>query len=902
MKKILSKLALAVLAAIYVASVPACKEPGFGDFSLSVQECGPDYVDLFLTAPGTIEFAYEISTKPLKTVNPSVLYATGTVISGNPGDIIRLTEGIVQDKTYYLYAVTPLSSTQYSDVIELEFTTKKYQFDETLTVVETYYDGYKIHVTVPESVKKSKNALRYTMASLAVYNKIKNTYGSTETDMLLTNGGAYTRFIKNDSTMVINGENVYELDEKGNIKYDENNEPYDFHDPVAPGEPSIFMVGEYKWGDVKEYGFSFGGVDSTGFDKDKGYFLPLFDWSKNQWQGEFAKKQFLSKEPSPLTANVKIEVPDAEKSCIDAIVYITPDPYEAPTENPDDYGKPGKGVFQYIYSIVDVATYQAMLGMLDGNEDYVQWFLTSYLAMFELGCEANNGPLTINAMQHFTEPLEAGAKYYILLTAMGDKDGTTQRFYKQEFVTKPKTKKAPRIVVTAYPQDKTKPYEASFNVKAPDGDIVGAYFACNAAREFDLMINAGYTYADILKGNYSFSQDEIDKINSKDGYDLSFYTLDGEVTRLAVYGCNDEYTFNNVKVGDKEFTAVADYTAPYAQRTPEVVSSLYDDLSGTWTATATLSAKQLDEETEEYVSYKLKHTSEIVIGKTAPVCPDKVESYVYDLYPKKTKAEVDAMLDVLKIQSDIFTENRLTNRNRLLCTGFMDFDYYKNPGRMDARTPYDLFKATDYSSIDEAQLLNDFGPKWYLEVLEGDKVVVPFNDTLVPPMHSWPGYSFHVGAYSQTSNYFFTKTNSEVLGFPVEISPDKNTITIKPIELLDEKGEVVNYYMNAVINNGGSYELVAPVISDIVLKRKTVSKSSADVQVKGLVSTPVKAQPRNFGGTVVEMPKNKVYKSMTKLNTPIKYKVDEYPNVITTESFNEALDNYIEKHYNIKMK
>lgn len=900
MKKILSNLTMVVLAVLSMSFVTGCKEPGFGDFSLSVKECGPDYVDLFLTAPETIEFAYDLSTKPLSAVNPSVLFATGTVIAGSPGDVIKIQDDIVQNTKHYLYAVAKLSATKFSDVIELEFTTKKYEFSDVLTVVDTYYDGYKVHVTVPESVKQNKNALRYSLASVAVYNKIKNTYGTHETDMLLTNGGPYTRYIKNDSTLVFTDNNLYEVDEKGEVIYDDQTgDVWTVHDPIVPGEPSIFMVGEYKWGDVKEFGFSFGGVDKeTGFDYDKGYFLPLYDWTEDKWTGTYSKKEFLVKEPTPLEAEVKIDVSGI--SCIDAIVTITPDPYEPPTENEEDYGKPNKGVFQYLYTIVDVATYQAMMGMLDDKEEYIQWFLTSYLAMFELGCESKTGPITVNAASHFTEPLEAGKTYYILLTAMGDLEGKVQRFYKKEFTAAARTKPGPRIVVTAYPQDKTKPYEASFNVKAPDGDLMGAYYACNAAREFELLLNADFTYPDILKGNYSFSQDELDLINSPSGYDMTFYTLDGEVTRLAVYGCNDEYTFNNMKVG--ETTAVADYTAPYAQRTPEVVSSLYDELAGTWVATATLSAKQVDEETEKTLSYNLTHSSEVVIGKTAPAVPEKVENFVYDLYPKKSKAEVDDMLEVLKTQSDIFTENRLTNRNRLLCTGFIDFDYYKNPGRMDARTPYDLFKATDYSSIDEAQLLNDFGPKWYLEVLEGDRVIVPFNDTLVPPMHNWPGYPFHVGAYDRASNYFFTKTNSDVLGFPVEISSDKNTITIKPIVLLDQAGNEVKYYMNAVGFNGSQFELVAPVISDIVLKRKTVSQSASPVQVKGLVSTPVKAQPRNFGETVVEIPKNRTYKSMTPLKEPVRYQVDEYPNVITTEEFNNALDNYIEKHYNIKMK
>ncbi len=866
-----------------------CKEPGVGDFNLTVKDCGPDYVDLFLTAPGPIEFAYELSKSPLNAVNPSVLFATGTVISGGSGDVIKLTDGVVQDTKYYLYAVSKLNATEFTPVIKLEFTTAKYQFDETLTVIDTYYDGYKMHITVPESVKTANNALRYSMASLAVYNKVKNGYGSTETDMLLTNGGAYTRFVKNDSTMLINNENIYELDDNGEVVLDENGEPYDFHDPVSPGEPSVFLVGEFKWGDVKEYGFSFGGVDpDTGFDRDKGYFLPLFNWDTNEWQGTYAKKLFLSKEPSLLEAEVEIDIPENEISCIDAMIYI----------------KPEEGVYQYLYAVVDAATYQAMLALLDEKEEYIQWFLTSYLALFELGCEANQGPIQLNAASQFTEPLEAGSKYYVLLTAMGDAEGTSQRFYKKEFTAKAKTKKAPVVVVTAHEQDKAKPYEASFNVKAPNGDLMGAYFACNYARDFELMLNADYTYESLVKGNYSFTPEEIQLINSKDGYDMVFNTLDGEVTRLAVYGFNDEYTFNSFKEDeDGNISAVADYKAPYAQRTPEVTSSLYDELAGTWTATATLSAKQVMEDGETVVSYNLQHSTDVVISRTAPEVPAKVENFVYDLYPKKAKDEVDAMLETLKAESEIFTENRLTNRNRLLCTGFLDFDYYQNPGRMDARTPYDLFKATDYSSIDEAQILNDFGPKWYLEVLDGDKVIVPFNDTLMPPMHVWPGSPFQVGAFSRESNYTFTKSNENIPGFPVEISSDKNTIKIKPI-VINEEGKDVNYYMNAILfNDAYTPELIAPVISEIVLKRKAATQSASEVvRVPGLVAERVEPAARNHGGTELLAPRQQSCRSLTRLVAPVRYKIDEYPNVITEEALDKALDNYIEKRYNIKMK
>ena len=57
------------------------------------------------------------------------------------------------------------------------------------------------------------------------------------------------------------------------------------------------------------------------------------------------------------------------------------------------------------------------------------------------------------------------------------------------------------------------------------------------------------------------------------------------------------------------------------------------------------------------------------------------------------------------------TQNRLQNQNRLVGIGWLDDDSYN---RLDARTPYDLFIAKDYASVDVSSLFNDYGPKWYI--------------------------------------------------------------------------------------------------------------------------------------------------------------------------------------------
>jgi hypothetical protein len=243
----------------------------------------------------------------------------------------------------------------------------------------------------------------------------------------------------------------------------------------------------------------------------------------------------------------------------------------------------------------------------------------------------------------------------------------------------------------------------------------------------------------------------------------------------------------------------------------------------------------------------------------------------------------------------------------MLCTGFLDFDYFKNPGRMDTRTPYDLFVAKDYGSVDVPQIMYDFGPKWFLEVLEDGSVIVPFNSTYLPPMHNWPMYAkydwdactYYVGGVG--SGIGFYDPNESVHGFPVEVSEDMNTITIKPIVLSDGNEQQV-FYMNAMGGNPqdpSSLDIVATVISEIVLTRGWNETKSVKA-VPAAVPSKVKAVTMD-GAPVTKAPAARRYKSMTKLEVEPahEYKYDETPNVVTMDMV-EKTSAKILKHFNVQ--
>ena len=873
MKNLLTKFCVAALAVLFCGIITGCEvEEGVGDFSVSVKEVGADYANLYITAPYAMEMAYMVTTEP-SLVTPALLFKNGTVLTVNPADIIEIKKGIQQDTQYYLYAVGKLDESNYTEKVSLEFKTKKYEFNELLKVVETYPDGFKVHITFPEATRERGNVIRFGTTSLAWYNLLKTSNGDEAIDVnaVVANGNPYGNYIVADSTVVFDNQNVVLLDKNGEPLYDENGDTYDIHDPIAPGEPTIFLAGECRYGTPEEYNQVMGF-----YAPDKpGHYVPLYEWGKG-WYGEFQKIIFKTQEPTVSEAKVNVVIPEDEIGITDAMVYFEKD----------------KDIVSYFYMILDDATYNQILSTyLDGNEDWFQWFLTSYIAFYEWGVYGYGESMAVNAASSFVEPLTGGKKYHVLVTAMADAEGTKQHFVHETFHAKEKTKGSPVINVTAL--ETGNPYEASFNIKAPGKDLAGAYWACNYSREFEKMFNLKYTYADLLYGNYTLTAEEVAAVNSDKGLTVSFPSLDGETTRFAIYGCNDEYTFNKLDPA-VEGTGWADCTTPMCEPDAPISSPLFEALEGEWTATATIVAKEAVEGTDDYVSYNVEHKSKVTISRSAPALPETLPAEVYELYKSLGVGEVDGMFEELKDRSQTFTEYRLEGQNRLLCNGFIDFDYYADNGRLKYYSPYDLFVATNYSSVDVPQIMYDFGPKWFLEVLEDGSVIVPMDSDFLPPMHSWPGYPFYVAAV--TGGYAVTSGNDQIPGFPVEVSEDMNKITIKPIMISDGASNFPAY-MNAVGLADGSYELVATIVSEVVLTRGWTETKAMNY----VTAMPSKATAVTLDGQPAALPIVTLHKSMTDLSVPSWKDVEktEKANVVTMDMVKETSDKIL-KHYNLK--
>lgn len=883
MKINFTKLTFLAVVSVIALSVISCNREKNEAYSITIKEVGPGYVDLNVVCPEpTMTLAYDLSSTEKLVTNQISLFADakkkGCLVDVKSGDVVRISDGVDQDTKYFLYLVAKLAD-GYSEITTLTFTTKPYDFDQIATIVATNYDGYKVHVTMPESAKKNGNAMRYSQCCLMQYNYSKHIKGNDDYFNLLYNAGAYTL---KDTTLVYSEEtNWYQTEED----QDQDGEmDWDNHfNPISPGEPIVFLAGEYAWmEDSPEYE-----TDAFKFPAgwQAGYYLPMIDESfysgKSQssvgvldmdlsqpldpyWhEGSFQRKVFKSREPSLLEAGVAIEVTDIGP--VNATVSFIPE----------------EGVYQYAFGIFDEATYNQMMSLLLDNEDYLQWAITSYFAAYTLGTSVASGPIQMRLTDIFYD-VPSESKIYVLVTAMGNEFGSTQSFQSYDFMTKQKVLDAPVVTVTPV-ESKTTPFKAVFNVKA-DMPLSKAYYGANYLRDWKLAVNGGSDYYSLVSGNNAFSSDDIAKMCSKDGLEVEIPSIDGETTRLVVVGYNEENTPNNLNFEViEQCPAVADVETPWSDPKTYVPSALYETLVGEWTASATLyDGKD-----------RFPHKSKVVISRHDSEAGIEAFEYpplsddVYAIYKKALKKDndqevkeiVDGYYADFEKWVPKFGQYRLEEQNRVLCQGWLDKDSFD---RLDYISPWDLFVHEEYNSVDVSSIFYDFGPKWYIEISkdkDGNEVLsAPVDANFLPPASNWQA-PFYFGGYDPETTYMFLYGTDYTPAFPVEMT-DENTFVVKPIVRTDG-----TFYPNmvGVDTKTGNYIFENPVVSDVVFTRGWEESANEQSSVRAGGKGPK---------VTGEMP-TAVIKPMTRFVEPVKFKKME-GTVMTLDKFKANADRMFE--------
>ncbi len=163
---------------------------------------------------------------------------------------------------------------------------------------------------------------------------------------------------------------------------------------ISAGEPLYFMFGEYtKAGD--NYTPNFGTANPGGY---------------------LYKELVIAEKPETL----------AGKTTIDIVVR--------PSGKGSITITPHKSVKSFYYMVLSEQEYNNIVKLLNDNATYMQWFVSSPIAVSLYGSKKAQGNLVIDTS---TLGLQQSTKYYFLMNAWGDDNGKQQSFYTKEFKLPP---------------------------------------------------------------------------------------------------------------------------------------------------------------------------------------------------------------------------------------------------------------------------------------------------------------------------------------------------------------------------------------------------------------------------------------------------------------------------------
>ena len=941
MKKLFSMM-LMLLSLVFVSvSMTACEpdpegngENGEVSITVDTPVVDANTVSVAVATTGISEYAYLLQGSGDAAPIEAVIFKGGTVVTATDGTSTIVLEDLEYDSSYTLYiAARKNKGGFYGEVLEADFSTIGYS--EDVTIIRYNYDGADIHVKIPEAVKARGNKLKWMVSSVPDNKKWKPaaTGYFTDAEIIQQNEKSYPAFLINrDTTLRIREENrVVDLGDDNYIEY---------YSRISPGEPLIVSIQEVLyttddsntgWGAgwygtpflweqfINDYYAATGGggaspwknfVETRALPNEENY------WPEDSWHQTL---HITSKQPEMLDASVEVGITGYNNSpnltAKGGFVTL----------------KPEEGVYCYCVSILDHALYQTLLlQWLGGKKDQVQWFVTSMFAAYEglaSTVYASAGPAAIDISEWFGGSVNPGGHYHVLVTAMGslenelgvEADPSRQSFVHYEFDIPNYTLPAPEIKVTGLESDN--PFLARFNVKCTNSDVAPlekASFACNYARDFNLYINSyGYTYSQLVEMNtlagVYLDDSDVQKINSPEGLLFEVSSREDAISGLVVMGWNTEARPSNPDAEDSQ--AYAEARTPAIPDAERVESPLFTDLLGEWTATATLhyvetkyvvdaNGNYVKDEEGNYVVEKIPHQTEtkskVVLGDIT--YPEALSQEVYDLYSKSgvSKTETDAYFANFKDLA-VHNNQKIRGQNRILCQG-LDFDAAETSYKdiLNYQSPWDLFVSPSYtcSSVDDN--FYDFGPKWYIQIDKNGNLFVPVNMNRLLPLTNWQGAEVHFIGYNPDTNEALiapqTDSNdaSTWPNFPVEVSADKNTLTIKP-HVYDSGEGVYTFYPNMIINTNSVYGMVpmaGKIKGNIVLTRGWNEGGATTITVSGttenttrtMSAAPVKSAN---GAKVVEKSKIQSRTSFASFATDkpaVKYnKIDVKP--INREKF-----------------
>lgn len=778
--------------------------------------------------------AFKAEEAPEKAPAADVVFADGQMVECADGTHTFTMEELSPNTEYVVYVAGLLSEADengvnqpYEKVLEVKATTG--DFTEELTIFDNTGRSFKLHVK--PQLSDPANVIKWGTCDIFMYNMNQ----TPDFEMLNLHDQYYGNYFQGDTTLVFD-------EAHGNVWSDEMGDYVTFYEAIVPGQPQYLALGEYKYSDDEE--------EHGRWGWGPGYYLAMFDqeayyeqmyayWYGETdtapeegpfWTGYHKSIKFQTKAPELLDAGMEFDMSG---------LRANGGPIRITTNGNAE---------RVTVMLLDPMTYEQVMPYLDNNTDYLQWFTTSYVGFMMVGAQTFAGANIEFEMTDFLWEVDKDAKYYLLAVAAkdgveGSLDAKYQQYKMAEVTLPDYTMPAPVVEIT--PIESTSPFEVSFNVKCTSQDAYYGKYAANYAREW---AEAGFDESPAEAMEYygnDLTAEDLALINSAEGMTFTMSSYEDMVTKLGVVLSSIEGLPCEPVIAENK---------SMAEPAKEAVDSEYfTSLDGEWTATATnrVINQTYDWKNGKYIYdtvYTVKKSKVTIgnVGYPATLDEDVYQTW-FDETPYDTKEAVDEQYALFKEAVDIFNK-KTAAQNRILLNGF-DFQVSKYSTYSQYASPFELWSSDSYNGYDNASPVWDFGPKWYLEVAKDGSVTAPFNVNYFAPMANWKYYSPYYFAGTSDKAYAPYKVDgsteypNENGQFPVEISEDGNTITVKPYVADGD-----TFYPNMGYISWGSFSTgtYGQIVTDIVLTRGWTEEGADEPVETAAVDNNVKYVPANY--------------------------------------------------------
>ena len=352
-----------------------------------------------IIATGAKSYAYKVTSNADALYDAESIFADGVVGKCSQSGATTFTISNLQDNTdYTLWVAVTSAAGELSDVVTREFRTKML---EEFTVVSKTQTEIKALVRLPKSVP-STSVVKWAVTDLATYN---HNGGEAGEELLLNRDERiYGNYFTDRIDLDINEQNR---------TFTKDGVTYSHYEPITAGMPVVLLLAEYAEGSHSEWG--------------KGFYSPFY--GSHNSSGYYRKELIVTSKPASVNQKPTIDV-NLLPSGKGSVKVSVP-----------------KEIVGYHYLLLDKAQFAQAMKLINNNESYMQWFVTTSLAAQMFGAKQGKGDMTIDAS---TLSFSNGNEYRLYVTAFGSEDGSKQSFATATLVPPPSAPLPANNIVIAH--------------------------------------------------------------------------------------------------------------------------------------------------------------------------------------------------------------------------------------------------------------------------------------------------------------------------------------------------------------------------------------------------------------------------------------------------------------------